>query len=95
MCTEVGDHAAGAVPGVSQVLRGCKGSSPPEGPSLVIPHPLVGLRHLDFFFKGRIWTFQARHRIRAAAASLHHSHSNAGSEQCLRATPQLTAAPDP
>ena len=38
---------------------------------------------------------QARDRIRAGAASLHHSHNNAGSEQCLRPTPQLTAMPDP
>ena len=37
---------------------------------------------------------QARGRIRAAAAGLHHSHSNVGSEPCLRLTPQLTATPD-
>ena len=36
---------------------------------------------------------QARCRIRAAAASLHHS--NAGSEPYLQPTPQLTATPDP
>ena len=29
------------------------------------------------------------------AASLHHSHSNAGSEPSMRATPQLTAMLDP
>ena len=34
---------------------------------------------------------QARGLIRAAAASLHHSHSNAGSKLRLRPTPQLTA----
>ena len=34
---------------------------------------------------------QARGLIRAVAASLHHSHSNAGSEPCLRPTPWLTA----
>ena len=33
---------------------------------------------------------QARGRIRATAASLHHSHSNAGSEPHLRSIPQLT-----
>ena len=37
----------------------------------------------------------ARDRIGAAAASLHHSHSNAGSKLCLRPTPQLTATPAP
>ena len=37
---------------------------------------------------------QARGQIRAVAASLHHSHSNAGSEPCLRPTPQLMAMPD-
>ena len=34
---------------------------------------------------------QARGRIGAVAAGLHHSHSNAGSQPCLRPTPQLTA----
>ena len=33
---------------------------------------------------------QARGRIGAAAAGLHHSHSNTGSEQSLRPTPLLT-----
>ena len=38
---------------------------------------------------------QARGPIGAAVTSLYHRHSNAGSEQCLRPTPQLTATPDP
>ena len=38
---------------------------------------------------------QARGPIGAAASGLHHSHSNSGSEPCLRPTPQLTATPDP
>ena len=38
---------------------------------------------------------QARGRIRATAAGLHHSHSNARSDPHLRPTPQLTAMPDP
>ena len=38
---------------------------------------------------------QARGPIRALAASLYHSHSNARSEPCLPSTPQLTATPDP
>ena len=38
---------------------------------------------------------QARGLIGAPAASLHHSHSNVGSEPHLRATPQLMAMPDP
>ena len=38
---------------------------------------------------------QARGRIRAADASLCHSHSNTGSELCLRPTQELTATPDP
>ena len=37
---------------------------------------------------------QARRPIGAVAASLHHSHSNAGSEPHLRPTPQLRAMPD-
>ena len=38
---------------------------------------------------------QARDLIRAVAAGLHYSYSNAGSELCLQTTPQLTATPDP
>ena len=38
---------------------------------------------------------QARGLIRAVAAGLCQSHSNAGSEQHLQPTPQLTAMPDP
>ena len=38
---------------------------------------------------------QARGPIRAAAASLRHSHSHARSKPCLRPTPQLTATSDP
>ena len=40
------------------------------------------------------WTFPGR-GIRAAAAGLHLSHRNAGSESHLQPTPQLTATPDP
>ena len=38
---------------------------------------------------------QARGLIRAVAASLLQSHSNAGSELNVQPTPQLTAMPDP
>ena len=38
---------------------------------------------------------QARGQTRDAAAGLHHSHSNAGSEPLLWPTPQLAAMPDP
>ena len=38
---------------------------------------------------------QARDQIRAAAAGLHHLHSNARSKLCLGPTPQFTAPPDP
>ena len=38
---------------------------------------------------------QAKSQIRAAGASLCHSHSNARSEPCLRPTTQLTAKLDP
>jgi hypothetical protein len=38
---------------------------------------------------------QARGLIRAVAAGLLHSHSNAGPEPRLRPTPRLTATPDP
>jgi len=38
---------------------------------------------------------QARDQIGAAAASLHHSHSNARAKPHLQSTLQLTAMPDP
>ena len=38
---------------------------------------------------------QARGLIRAVAVGLRQSHSNTGSEPCLRPTPQLTATRDP
>ena len=38
---------------------------------------------------------QGRGPIGAAAAGLYQSHSNSGSELCLRPTLQLTAMPDP
>ena len=38
---------------------------------------------------------RARSPIGAAAAGLYQSHSSAGSEPCLRPTPQLTATQDP
>ena len=52
-----------------------------------------------FFFLRAILTayggFQARGRMRAAPASLYHSHSNAGSKPHLRPTPELMAMPGP
>ena len=38
---------------------------------------------------------QAKGLIGAVAAGLRQSHSNAGSDPCLRPTPQLTAMLDP
>ena len=38
---------------------------------------------------------QAKGLIGAVAASLHQSHSNAGSKPCLQPTPQLMAILDP
>ena len=38
---------------------------------------------------------QARGRIRAAAAGLHHSHSHAGPKPRLQSASQLMATPDP
>ena len=38
---------------------------------------------------------QAKGQIRARAAGLHYSHSNAGSQPCLRFTLKLIAALDP
>ena len=38
---------------------------------------------------------QARGQIGPTAASLHHSHSNGGSEPRLQSTPQIMAMLDP
>ena len=61
-----------------------------------VPHLGTGLAFLFFFFSF-FWLFwaalvayessQARSQIGATAAGLHHSHSNARSEPCLRPTP--------
>ena len=68
---------------------------------------VIGARisHLFFFFFKSFSFFraaptaygstQARGRIGATDAGLHHSHSDAGSESCLRPTPQLMATPNP
>ena len=59
----------------------------------------VCLLSLLFFFGGASpaahGSSQARSPLGAAAAGLHHSHSNAGSEPHLGPTPQLVALPDP
>ena len=58
---------------------------------------LLSLLLLFLFFRAALVAYggsQARGRTGATAAGLHHSHSNAGSELCLRPTPQLKAMPD-
>ena len=75
---------------------------PGEGP---LPDSEAAVFSLLFFFFFSLFVFratpvaygdsQARGPIGAVAPGLHHSHSNTGSELCLRPTPQLTATPDP
>ena len=51
-----------------------------------------------FFFRAASVSYessQARHQIRAAAASLYHNYSNRRSKPHLQLIPQLTAMPDP
>ena len=74
-------------------------------PSETMQFPLyrriyVYMNSFFFFFSFRAAlaayvSSQARGLIRATAAGLHHSHSNAGSQLHLRPIPQLTAMPDP
>ena len=62
------------------------------------PHFSKEHYYLCFLFKAApvsYGSFQARGPIRAAAADLHHSHSNARSEPYLQSTLQLTETPDP
>ena len=59
---------------------------------------MLGNLFFFFFFLGphlAYGTSQARSQIGVTAASLHHSHSPAGSKPCLQPTPQLTPTPDP
>ena len=77
---------------------------------LLKPSPLLLLYYLmlshSFFFFFCLFAFsraapaayggsQARGLIGAVDTGLCHSHSNAGSELCMRPTPQLTATLDP
>ena len=74
----------------------------------IIPQTLELWSELESFFYLFIYYFllfraepeaygssQARDQIVAAAANLHHSHSNARLEPCLPPTPELTATPGP
>ena len=67
---------------------------------LSTPYFLISKLLLFFFLLYKSTTvayggFQARGRIRAEAAGLHHSPSNNGSRLSLRPTPQLSATLDP
>ena len=59
---------------------------------------VVPISFFFFFFRaipvayGSSW---ARGRTKAVAAGLHHSHSNARSQLCLRPMPQFVAVLDP
>ena len=62
------------------------------------PAETTGVLFIYLLFRAALAAYggsQARGQIRAIAAGLHHSHSNAGSEPRLRPAPQLTATPDP
>jgi len=66
----------------------------PETDDFII-YLFIGLFAISWATPVAYGDFQARGRIRAVAAGLHQSHSNAGSEPRLQPTPQLTAMPDP
>ena len=51
--------------------------------------------YIYLLFRAALGSSQARGRIGATAAGLHHSHSNMGSELHLGPTPQLMATLDP
>ena len=61
----------------------------------------MGLRNFKIFFflftatPAACGSSRARGEIGAAAAGLHHSHSNMGSQLHLRPAVQLVATPDP
>ena len=76
-----------------------------SGNSLLFYVFLDGLKYFFFLFFFFFLAFraapaayevsQARDPIGAVAIGLHHSHSHAGFEPCLRPIPQLTATSDP
>ena len=63
------------------------------GPVHVLPHLILPTVQLILIFK--IFVFLGPHLQHMEVPRLHHSHSNTGSEVCLRPTPQLTAIWDP
>ena len=75
----------------------------PEPRGVHSPHEFLNFFFLFFFFFFGLFrasptaygSSQARGRIAAVAANLHHSPSNWGSEPCLQPTPQVMATPDP
>ena len=70
----------------------CSGTDSAPKLPLDFPRLFIGLsRATPMTYGGS----QARGRIGATAAGLHHSYSNAGSALCLRPTPQLRAMLDP
>jgi len=74
----------------------------PQRGTIQVLSPSVSLSLSFFFFFGlfraaptEYGNSQARGQIRATAASLHYSHSNAGSTLCLQPTRKLQALRDP
>ena len=89
-------------------LLPCLQRAPRSACPATMPRTSAGSRqHCPFFFpssslfafsRAAPWAYggsQARGRIRATAAGLHHSHSRVGSEPHLQPTPQFMAMPDP
>ena len=79
-------------PGLSFLLSSSVVSSP-QWPL----HPSLFVSGCFFSIEGRthgMWKFPGQGPAGAAAAGLHHSHSNPGSEPHLQPTPQLVAMPD-
>ena len=78
-----------------------------QSPFYPLPHKLVPLGNsicvylflfLFLLFRAAPLAYRSsksRGPLRAAAAGLHHSHSNAGAKTHLRPTLQLMATPDP
>ena len=92
---------------VTSAILECAGISPLPRPPLVFYRSFLFFSFLSFFlsvclsfclFRATPVAYggsQSRGSIRTAAAGLHHSHSNMGSELRLRPTSQLMAMPDP
>ena len=101
-------HAQGVGKAGTGAVGGCTGSKRAAILSMLTVHSLIALREGCFLFcfvlffclfrpspTCGIWRFPGQGSNQSCSHQPTHSHSNSGSELCLRPTQELTAMPDP